>query len=166
MSRYDGVRYGLRIDGSNLKEMNINTRTEGFGDEVKRRIMLGTYALSSGYYDAYYGKALKSETLTENLEEFTKNMTFCYPHITVHCLSIGGKDSRPHDNVRQRYLYDSSQSCWASCDLCTFWNWDGCITHWSSNYGTSDERTSDVSGGRFFGVSCRCLRLPLRIIGN
>ena len=70
LSRYDGVRYGLRIDGSNLKEMNINTRTEGFGDEVKRRIMLGTYALSSGYYDAYYGKALKvRRLLAENLEE-------------------------------------------------------------------------------------------------
>ena len=60
----------MRIDGSNLKEMNINTRTEGFGDEVKRRIMLGTYALSSGYYDAYYGKALKvRRLLAENLEE-------------------------------------------------------------------------------------------------
>ena len=51
LSRYDGVRYGLRVDdGANLQEMNVNTRTEGFGDEVKRRIMLGTYALSAGYY--------------------------------------------------------------------------------------------------------------------
>ena len=59
LSRYDGVRYGLRVDGPTTDEMMIATRSAGFGDEVKRRIMLGTYALSAGYYDAYYGKALK-----------------------------------------------------------------------------------------------------------
>ncbi|MFQ5558010.1 MAG: amidase family protein, partial [Acidimicrobiales bacterium] len=63
LARYDGVRYGLRVDGATTAEMNTNTRTEGFGDEVKRRIMLGTYALSAGYYDAFYGKALKVRTL-------------------------------------------------------------------------------------------------------
>ncbi len=65
LSRYDGVRYGLRKEGSNVVEMNTATRTSGFGDEVKRRIMLGTYALSAGYYDAYYGKAQKVRTLIE-----------------------------------------------------------------------------------------------------
>jgi len=74
LSRYDGVRYGLRVDGANLKEMNVNTRTEGFGDEVKRRIMLGTYALSAGYYDAYYGKALKvRRLLAENFADLYKD---------------------------------------------------------------------------------------------
>ena len=74
LSRYDGVRYGLRVDGANLQEMNVNTRTEGFGDEVKRRIMLGTYALSAGYYDAYYGKALKvRRLLAENFAELYKD---------------------------------------------------------------------------------------------
>jgi aspartyl-tRNA(Asn)/glutamyl-tRNA(Gln) amidotransferase subunit A len=63
LSRYDGVRYGLRVDAPTTAEMMIATRTAGFGDEVKRRIMLGTYALSAGYYDAYYGKALKVRTL-------------------------------------------------------------------------------------------------------
>lgn len=63
LSRYDGVRYGLRVDGSNAEEMMINSRTAGFGDEVKARIMLGTFALSSGYYDAYYGKAQKLRSL-------------------------------------------------------------------------------------------------------
>ncbi len=62
-ARYDGVRYGLRVDASDTGAMNEATRTAGFGDEVKRRIMLGTYALSAGYYDAYYGKALKVRTL-------------------------------------------------------------------------------------------------------
>lgn len=63
LARYDGVRYGMRVDAGTTAEMNTATRTAGFGAEVKRRIMLGTYALSAGYYDAYYGKALKVRTL-------------------------------------------------------------------------------------------------------
>jgi len=63
LARYDGVRYGLRVDAANTADMNEASRTAGFGDEVKRRIMLGTYALSAGYYDAYYGKAQKVRTL-------------------------------------------------------------------------------------------------------
>ena len=63
LARYDGVRYGLRVDGADVAEMNANTRAAGFGAEVKRRIMLGTYALSAGYYDAYYGQAQKVRTL-------------------------------------------------------------------------------------------------------
>ncbi len=63
LARFDGVRYGLRVDGdADLDTMYTHTRAAGFGPEVKRRIMLGTYALSSGYYDAYYGKALKVRT--------------------------------------------------------------------------------------------------------
>ncbi len=63
LARYDGVRYGLRVDASDTNAMYGATRAAGFGDEVKRRIMLGTYALSAGYYDAYYGKALKVRRL-------------------------------------------------------------------------------------------------------
>ena len=63
LSRYDGVRYGLRLPGADVTEMNTRTRSAGFGAEVKRRIMLGTYALSAGYYDAYYGKAQQVRTL-------------------------------------------------------------------------------------------------------
>jgi aspartyl-tRNA(Asn)/glutamyl-tRNA(Gln) amidotransferase subunit A len=63
LARYDGVRYGLRVPGATTAEMYDRTRTSGFGAEVKRRIMLGTYALSAGYYDAYYGKAQKVRTL-------------------------------------------------------------------------------------------------------
>ena len=63
LARYDGVRYGLRVAGADAAAMNAATRTAGFGPEVKRRIMLGTYALSAGYYDAYYGKAQKVRTL-------------------------------------------------------------------------------------------------------
>ena len=63
LARYDGVRYGLRVDGDSLEEMYEATRCEGFGREVRRRIMIGTYVLSAGYYDAYYLKAQKVRTL-------------------------------------------------------------------------------------------------------
>ncbi len=63
LARYDGVRYGLRVDGDDVAAMNARTRDAGFGPEVKRRIMLGTYALSAGYYDAYYGQAQRVRTL-------------------------------------------------------------------------------------------------------
>ena len=63
LARYDGVRYGLRVDGGDLYAMYAETRRQGFGAEVKRRIMLGTYALSAGYYEAYYIKAQKVRTL-------------------------------------------------------------------------------------------------------
>jgi len=66
LARFDGVRFGLRVDGEDVTAMMEATRTAGFGAEVKRRIMLGTYALSAGYYDAYYGQALKVRTLTIN----------------------------------------------------------------------------------------------------
>ncbi|MBR1805622.1 MAG: Asp-tRNA(Asn)/Glu-tRNA(Gln) amidotransferase subunit GatA [Selenomonadaceae bacterium] len=65
LERYDGVSYGARVDGADVVEMMTNTRTEKFGAEVKRRIMIGNYALSAGYYDAYYLKALKVRTLIQ-----------------------------------------------------------------------------------------------------
>lgn len=69
LERYDGVSYGARVDGVDVVEMMTNTRTEKFGEEVKRRIMIGNYALSAGYYDAYYLKALKVRTLIQ--KDFT-----------------------------------------------------------------------------------------------
>ncbi len=70
LGRYDGIRYGNRAEASNLNELYINTRSEGFGDEVKRRILLGNFVLSSGYYDAYYVKAQKVRHLIK--DEYTK----------------------------------------------------------------------------------------------
>ena len=63
LARYDGVRYGLRVPGRSIGELYENTRAEGFGDEVRRRVMIGTYVLSAGYYDAYYLRAQKVRTL-------------------------------------------------------------------------------------------------------
>lgn len=70
LARFDGTRYGLRVDGPDVDSMYVATRSEGFGAEVKRRIMLGTYALSAGYYDAYYGQAQRVRTLM--IREFRK----------------------------------------------------------------------------------------------
>lgn len=70
LGRFDGVRYGLRVEGETLDEMITASRSEGFGIEVKRRILLGTYVLSSGYYDEYYGRAMKVRTLV--IEDFAK----------------------------------------------------------------------------------------------
>ena len=63
LARYDGVRYGLRVPGDDITDMYENTRAAGFGAEVKRRVLIGTYVLSAGYYDAYYIKAQKVRTL-------------------------------------------------------------------------------------------------------
>ncbi len=70
LARYDGIRYGNRVEGSNLSDLYIKTRSEGFGEEVKRRILLGNFVLSSGYYDAYYVKAQKVRRLIK--EEYEK----------------------------------------------------------------------------------------------
>jgi aspartyl-tRNA(Asn)/glutamyl-tRNA(Gln) amidotransferase subunit A len=76
LARYDGVKYGLRETTSKtLLEMYRNTRSQGFGDEVKRRIIIGTYALSSGYYDAYYKKASQVRTLI--IEDYKKAFESC-----------------------------------------------------------------------------------------
>ena len=72
VQRFDGIKYGLRGEGRTFDEMIRDSRTRGFGDEVKRRILLGNYALSSGYYDAYYLKALalKQQIIKEYNEIF------------------------------------------------------------------------------------------------
>ena len=72
LSRYDGVRYGLRVCGDSLDEMYANTRGEGFGEEVQRRVLIGAYVLSAGYYDAYYVKA--QQVRSRIAEDF--NMAF------------------------------------------------------------------------------------------
>ena len=75
LARFDGVRYGLRVDGIDVGDMYEKTRAAGFGPEVKRRILIGTYALSSGYYDAYYVKAQKARTLIA--EDFSRAFERC-----------------------------------------------------------------------------------------
>jgi aspartyl-tRNA(Asn)/glutamyl-tRNA(Gln) amidotransferase subunit A len=97
LARYDGVRYGLRSPGDSFREMAMATRHDGFGDEVKRRIMLGTYALSSGYYDAYYGKAQKVRTVIkrEHDELFERFDVLVSPTCATTAFPVGAKAQDP-----------------------------------------------------------------------
>ena len=97
LARYDGVKYGFRSKGENLIDMYEKTRSEGFGDEVKRRIMIGTYVLSSGYYDAYYLKAQKVRRLIKNDfdEAFKKVDAILTPSTPSSAFKIGEKLNDP-----------------------------------------------------------------------
>jgi len=104
LARYDGVRYGLRVPGGTLTEMYRNTRERGFGPEVKRRIMLGTYALSAGYYDAYYLRAQKVRALIAQdfSDAFQKVDAIVTPTSPTAAFRLGEKTSDP----LQMYLAD------------------------------------------------------------
>ena len=104
LARFDGVRYGLSVESNSLKEMYERTRGEGFGPEVKRRIMLGTYALSSGYYDAYYVKAQKVRTLIkQDFDEAFKQVdAIVAPTSPTVAFPIGARTGDPY----QMYLAD------------------------------------------------------------
>ena len=98
LGRFDGIRYGYRTKNfTNLKELYKNSRTEGFGDEVKRRIILGTYVLSSGYYDAYYKKAQKVRTyVKEQFDKcFAKYDLLLTPVAPTTAFDIGSKSNNP-----------------------------------------------------------------------
>ena len=104
LARFEGVRYGARVEGGDPEAMNRATRGAGFGDEVKRRIILGTYVLSSGYYDAYYLRAQKVRTLIRNdfLEAFEKVDLIASPTAPTAAFKIGEKA----DDPLQMYLSD------------------------------------------------------------
>ncbi|MGE5557753.1 MAG: Asp-tRNA(Asn)/Glu-tRNA(Gln) amidotransferase subunit GatA [Bacillota bacterium] len=102
LARYDGARYGMRVEAEDSVSMFLRTRDEGFGSEVKRRIMIGTYALSAGYYDAYYKKAQQVRTLIR--EEFQKAFERCdflvTPTAPSAAFRIGEKIADPMDMYR------------------------------------------------------------------
>ncbi len=105
LARFDGVRYGLRVDGEeSLLEMYTRTRAAGFGPEVKRRIMLGTYALSSGYYDAYYGRAQKVRTkISEDFRAAFNSFDFV---VTPTSPTVAFRLGEKTDNPLEMYLND------------------------------------------------------------
>ena len=104
LERYDGISYGERVNGADVVELMTNTRSEKFGEEVKRRIMIGNYALSAGYYDAYYLKALKVRTLVQQdfTEAFEKVDVIMAPTAPTPAFRIGELVSDP----LQMYLQD------------------------------------------------------------
>ncbi len=104
LARYDGVRYGLRVPAESLDELYAQTRSEGFGDEVKRRIMIGTFVLSSGYYDAYYLKAQKMRT--KIADDFKNAFKECQAILTPTAPSSAfAIDEKPTDPVAM-YMCD------------------------------------------------------------
>ena len=106
LARYDGLRYGLRVPGEHLDNMYINSRSEGFGREVKRRIMIGTYVLSAGYYDAYYLKAQKVRRLIRDdfMKAFEKCDVILTPTAPTAAFPIGDKSML--ENPINMYLND------------------------------------------------------------
>ncbi|MEK6278107.1 MAG: Asp-tRNA(Asn)/Glu-tRNA(Gln) amidotransferase subunit GatA [Actinomycetota bacterium] len=104
LARYDGVRYGLRADSADLTEMYESTRDTGFGPEVKRRIMLGTYALSSGYYEAYYGQAQRVRTkIAEDFAQAFESFDFV---VTPTSPSVAFRLGEKTDDPLAMYLND------------------------------------------------------------
>ncbi|MGL4961736.1 MAG: Asp-tRNA(Asn)/Glu-tRNA(Gln) amidotransferase subunit GatA [Inquilinus sp.] len=104
LARYDGVRYGLRETGGSLNELYENTRAAGFGREVKRRVMIGTYVLSAGYYDAYYTKAQKLRTLIAR--DFTEAYKQCDVILTPTAPSTAFAIGEKQDDPIAMYLND------------------------------------------------------------
>ncbi|OPY77915.1 MAG: Glutamyl-tRNA(Gln) amidotransferase subunit A [Syntrophorhabdus sp. PtaU1.Bin153] len=104
LARYDGVKYGLRIDGKDIIDMYKKTRSKGFGKEVKRRIILGTYVLSSGYYDAYYRKAGKVRTLMRR--DFDEAFKACDIIVTAVSPTTAFKTGEKIDDPLTMYLSD------------------------------------------------------------
>jgi len=105
LARYDGVRYGLRVEAADTNAMYGATRAAGFGEEVKRRIMLGTYALSAGYYDAYYGKALKVRRLIH--DDFERAYQHADVLLTPTSPTVAFKFGDKGDNPFAMYLCDT-----------------------------------------------------------
>jgi aspartyl-tRNA(Asn)/glutamyl-tRNA(Gln) amidotransferase subunit A len=104
LARYDGVKYGMRVEGKDIIDMYKKTRMKGFGKEVKRRIILGTYVLSSGYYDAYYGKAGKVRTLIR--KDFEQSFEKCDIIVTPVSPTTAFKIGEKVEDPLQMYLSD------------------------------------------------------------
>ena len=114
LARFDGVKYGYRTEEyEGLHNMYKKTRSEGFGPEVKRRIMLGSFVLSSGYYDAYYLKALRTKALIKQAfdKAFEKYDVILGPAAPTTAPKLGAVFKRSDEDVSGRYLYDFRQSC-------------------------------------------------------
>lgn len=104
LARYDGVGFGLRVEGKDIVDMYIKTRSEGFGPEVQRRILLGTYVLSSGYYDAYYLRAMKVRTLIK--QDYDEALKQCDVLLTPTAPDTAFKIGQNSDNPLAMYLGD------------------------------------------------------------
>lgn len=113
LSRFDGVKYGWRAeDYTDLTDLYNKTRTQGFGSEVKRRILLGTFVLSTGYYDAYYKKAMQVKALIKDAfdKAFEQYYLMLMPVAPATAPKLGCQPERSPANVPERYLYRVCES--------------------------------------------------------
>ena len=113
LSRYDGVKYGTRTENAkDLADLYVKSRSGNFGDEVARRILLGSFVLSSGYFDAYYQTALKAKRKIKKEFDaaFAKYDAIIGPHVAGYRASPGGKPPEPPQDVLERHLYSLGQS--------------------------------------------------------
>ncbi len=149
LARYDGVRYGLRVEGEDVAAMNTATRTAGFGAEVKRRIMLGTYALSAGYYDAYYAQAQRVRTLV--MQAFDRGLRIggrvARRHGADDGVRPGGEDERPDGHVHERRLHHPVQPVGTSGRLGPLRPGRRRVAGGRAGPGTGAGRGPDVPGG-------------------
>jgi aspartyl-tRNA(Asn)/glutamyl-tRNA(Gln) amidotransferase subunit A len=104
LARFDGVRYGVRVPAASEDESVVESRTAGFGEEVRRRIMLGTYSLSAGYYDKYYNKALKVRRLIK--DDFYRVLDECDAYLCPSAPGVAYKLGENVDDVMSLYLAD------------------------------------------------------------
>ena len=124
LGRFDGIRYGYRSQKQeSLKDIYRNSRSEGFGPEVKRRIILGTYVLSSGYYDAYYKKAQKVRTLVKNefKKQFEKYDVLLTPTSPTVAFRYWYKVKQPTRNVPSRHLHSTCKHCRSTSNFCAMY---------------------------------------------
>ena len=123
LARYDGVRYGVRQSGEDVDDMYAKTRAAGFGEEVKRRIMIGTYVLSAGYYDAYYVQAMKVRRLIA--EDFVQAYKKCdlllTPTTPSAAFAIGGKIDNPLDMYLNDVFTVTAPLAGFARDFCACW---------------------------------------------
>ena len=119
LARYDGVRFGLRVEGDSLDEMYEATRAAGFGAEVRRRVLIGTYVLSAGYYDAYYLKAQRVRTLITRdfVTAFERVDCILAPDRAIAGLRYRRKQRRPDSDVFERCVYRAGQPRRAAGDF-------------------------------------------------
>ncbi len=124
LGRFDGIRYGYRTSNfTNLRELFKNSRSEGFGAEVKRRIILGTYVLSSGYYDAYYKKAQKVRTAVQNefAKGFEKYDVILTPTSPITAFKFGEKSENPLEMYLADICTVSVNIAGLPRNFCTMW---------------------------------------------
>ena len=153
LSRFDGVKYGYRCETpKDLSDLYIRSRSEGFGDEVKRRILIGTYVLSAGFYDAYYKKAQQARRLIKDDfdQAFNEVDLILAPSSPGPAFKKGSKSSDPLEMYLED-LFTISANLQASCNVNSSWFFEW-YAYWSSTYRKFFTRVSNLASSPSFST--------------